>query len=59
MVVAFEGRFFEVCLDKERKDIMIKALDIYIDRLEEGQASRNLTQRVRWLKEEIENMKTC
>jgi hypothetical protein len=38
---------------------MIKAIDIYIDRLEEGQASRSLTQRVRWLKEEIENMKTC
>jgi hypothetical protein len=59
MAAIFEGRFFDVCLDRERKDIMIKAIDIYIDRLEEGQASRSLTQRVRWLKEEIENMKTC
>lgn len=59
MVVAFEGRFFDVYLDIERKEIMVKALDVYIDILEEGQASRSLTQRVRCLKEEIENVKTC
>jgi len=59
MAVAFEERFFDVCLDRERKDMMIKALDVYIDRLEERQVSINSTQRVRWLKEEIENMKTC
>ena len=59
MQATFEGRFFEVCLNRERKDIMIKALDTYLDKLIERQASKSVIQKVTWLKEEIENMKMC
>ena len=59
MPATFEGRFFDVCLDRERKDIIIKALNIYLDRLIESQGSRSVMQKVTRSKEEIENMKMC
>jgi len=54
-----EFRLFEVCLDVEKKDIMIKALENQLDSLEKIQASRIIIRETKWLKEEIEKMKTC
>lgn len=54
-----EFKLFEVCLDTEKKNIMIKALDNQLDLLERSQASEIRKRETRWLKEEIEKMKVC
>lgn len=59
MPIASEEKLFTVCLNREKRDIMIKALDTYLDKLEKIQASRIVTRETRLLKEEIEKMRTC
>ena len=54
-----QWHLFEVCLDPEKKSIMIKALEDQLDLLERSGASRIRTQETRQLKEEIEKMKIC
>lgn len=59
MALIPEFKLFEVCLDSDKKAIMIKALDKYTESLESSQASKIKLREVRWLKEEIEKMKMC
>ena len=59
MALVPEFKLFEVCLDLDKKMIMIKALDNYIDSLQDVQASRIKLRETYWLKEEIEKMKVC
>lgn len=54
-----EFRLFEVCIDAEKKDIMLKALENQLDLLEKIQASKIRVQEVKQLKEEIEKMNVC
>lgn len=54
-----EFRFFETCLDKEKKNIMIGALESHLILLEKSNASEIRIRETRWLKDEIEKMKTC
>lgn len=54
-----EDKLFDVCLNKEKRDAMLRALDIYLDRLERVQASRAVIRETIWLKKEIEKMKIC
>lgn len=52
-------RLFETCLDREKKSIMVKALDNQLDLLEKSRASEIRIRETRWLKDEIEKMKIC
>lgn len=58
-MVIFEDKIFNVCTDREKRDMMIRALETYLEKLEDRQASRMITQRATWLKEEIEKMEIC
>jgi hypothetical protein len=40
----YNRHLFEVCLDKDKKDIMIKALESRLDLLEKSGASRIIIQ---------------
>ena len=59
MALVPEFKFFEVCIDSDKKQIMIKALDNYLESLRISQASIIKLRETQWLKEEIENMKMC
>jgi hypothetical protein len=59
MPIAPKNKLFSVCLEGSKKDIMIMALDSYLDSLESRQASRMIIREARWLKEEIEKMRLC
>lgn len=50
---------FEVCLDQEKKSIMIKALSNQLDLLDRSGASNIVMRETKWLKDEIEKMRTC
>lgn len=54
-----EFRLFNICLDREKKNIMVKALDNQLDLLERSRASEIRIRETRWLKDEIEKMKIC
>lgn len=54
-----EFRLFEVCLSSEKKNIMIRALDNYLDMLERIQASKIKKESAKLLKDEIDKMKEC
>lgn len=54
-----ELRLFEVCLEEEKKLVMLKALDNRLDFLERSKASRIAMEDARHLIEEIQKMKTC
>lgn len=54
-----EFKLFNVCLDSDKKQIVIKALDNYLESLQKSQASRIKLHKTQWLKEEIEKMKIC
>lgn len=54
-----EFKLFNVCLDSDKKQIMIKALDKYLESLQISQASMIKLRETQWLKEEIEKMKIC
>lgn len=57
--IAPEFRLFEVCLDRDKKDIMINALDNQLDLLERSRASSIRMRETKWLKDEIEKIKIC
>lgn len=59
MPIISEFRLFEVCLDEEKKDIMIRALDNQLYILERSRALRMKILEVQQLKEEIERTKVC
>lgn len=59
MALVSEFKLFEVCLDSDKKVIMLKALDKYLESLQESQASKIKLRETQWLKEEIEKMKEC
>jgi len=52
-------QLFNVCTDKDKKDVMTKALDNRRDYLIRTLGSQKVLERVKWLKKEIENMPTC
>lgn len=54
-----EQKLFSTCLEPEKKQMILKALDIQLDVLTTTQGSEKTTQRYRWLKEEIEKMDIC
>lgn len=54
-----EFRLFEVCLDPEKKQTMLKALDNQLELLERIQASKIKVREVKQLKADIEKMKVC
>lgn len=59
MTTDTELKLLYICLDKEKKETMIRALDSYLDSLEKVQASRMAIRDVIQLKQEIETMKIC
>jgi len=59
MPVIHERRLFEVCLDRSKKDLVLKAIDTYLDRLEKIRASRIVIRETLQLKQAIEKIKIC
>ena len=59
MKTSSEQKLFSVCLEPEKKQMMLKALDTRIDVLIESQSSEKEAQRYRWLREEIGKTSIC
>lgn len=57
MSVFPEQKLFSVCLEPDKKNMILKALNVQIDVLITVESSGKTIQQYRWLKEEIE--KTC
>lgn len=53
------SRPFDICLDTERKGILVEALDNYINKLEKDQASKIKIDQARFLKEDLEKIRVC
>jgi hypothetical protein len=54
-----EQKLFSVCLEQEKKQMILKAIDSQLDVLVDNQYSEKTTQRYMWLKEEIGKMSVC
>ena len=59
MSIFSEQKLFSVCLEQEKKQMILKALDAQLSITETTQGSENVAQRYRWLKEEINKMNIC
>jgi len=59
MSVFPEQKLFSVCLESEKKNMIIKALDTQLDILIENHYSEKMIEKYRWLKEEIDKMNIC
>jgi hypothetical protein len=59
MSIFSEQKLFSVCLEPEKKQMILKALDTQLNVLETIQGSEKVAQRYRWLKEEIDKMDIC
>jgi hypothetical protein len=54
-----EQKLFSVCLEQEKKRMILNALNTELDILLDTQCSEKTIQRYRWLKEEIGKMNVC
>lgn len=54
-----EQKLFSVCLELEKKQMILKALDTQLDMLVGVQGSDIMTKRYRWLREEIYKTDIC
>lgn len=59
MTVFSEQKLFSICLDQEKKQMILKAVDTQIDILINLRSSEKTIQRYTWLKEEIDKMNVC
>jgi hypothetical protein len=59
MSIFSEQKLFSVCLEQEKKQMILKAIDTQLGILMETQGSEKTIQRYRWLKEEINKMDMC
>lgn len=59
MSVFSEQKLFSVCLEQEKKQMILNALDTQLGVLMETRGSEKTIQRYRWLKEEIDKMNMC
>ena len=54
-----EHKLFSTCLEPDKKQMMLKALDTHIDTLVKFQCSEKESQRYKWLREEIDKTNIC
>ena len=59
MSVFPEQKLFSVCLEPEKKQMMLKALDNQLDILVKAQGSDIMIKRYKWLREEIYKTDIC
>jgi hypothetical protein len=59
MSVFSEQKSFSVCLELEKKQMILNAIDTHLGMLLETQGSEKTIQVYRWLKEEIREMSMC
>jgi hypothetical protein len=59
MSTFYEQKLFSVCLEPEKKQMILKALDTQLGVLMETQGSEKTIQRYRWLREEINKTNVC
>ncbi len=59
MSVFSEQKLFSICLEPEKKQMILKALDTHIDTLIDLQSSEKTVQQYEWLKKEIDKMNVC
>lgn len=55
----FEEKLFSACLDAEKKQMILKALDTQLNMITETKCSEGMIQKYRWLKEEVGKIGIC
>jgi len=53
------NKLFDVCLDKEKKKMVLNTIDNYISKMVKVQSSKKELQRYRWLRDEIDKVSVC